>query len=371
MSNTTKPTGVNATGVNESATKNTSATNPSSTGSETRPTGVNESASKCPVNSDAGKDFYQLLGIGRNASQNEIERAYRKLATRWHPERNPQDRVNSQRIFNDITHAFSVLSNPSRRDHYDQLTGHHYSKNEALKTFDRFFRHNGLEEDEKTFFEKYYPNRKPTYYELLGVPRDASFQEIDAAYRKKGLELHPKNNPADTQAEKKFVAVTEAYDTLRNADRRKTYDNVEFGELPAHHAHRQFVDSVAECPVFHGDEANKELSGLVRKLSNQGKVAKEQKKGGHHHHPHPGKFESITEEVSKETVTTTGPEGCTTKSVTHRSSVVNGRHVDVRVEEVTKPDGTTEVTETINDSGNVKTNKFSLKAGEKLPAIKS
>jgi len=41
------------------------------------------------------------------------------------------------------------------------------------------------------------------------------------------------------------------------------------------------------------------------------------------------------------------------------------------VEEVAKPDGTTEVTETVNDDGNIRTNKFSLKAGEKRPALES
>jgi len=69
---------------------------------------------------------------------------------------------------------------------------------------------------------------------MLGVARDASFQDIDAAYRKRGLELHPRNRPEDPEAEKKFVALSEAYATLRDAARRKTYDNVEFGELPTH-----------------------------------------------------------------------------------------------------------------------------------------
>ena len=186
--------------------------------------------------------------------------------------------------------------------------------------------------------------------------------------------MHPRNRPEDPEAEKKFVAVTEAYATLRDAEKRKTYDNVEFGELPSHHAHRQFVNQVEQCPDFHGDEKNKELGGLVRKLSHQGQVHKKKPQGQqhhqhhqHHHHVH----DSVTEELTKETVQTTGPEGTFSKTITHRSSVGNGRHVDVRVEETTKPDGTTDVVETINDAGNIKTNKFSLKAGEKQPAIQA
>lgn len=120
--------------------------------------------------------------------------------------------------------------------------------------------------------------------------------------------------------------------------------------------------------MFHGDEKNKELGGLVKKLSHKGSHKKNKGEQHQHGYRHPH-LESVSEEYTKETVHSNGPEGTTSKTVTHRSSLVNGKHVDVRVEEITKPDGTTEVTETVNDSGNIKTNKFSIKAGEKLPAI--
>jgi len=177
-------------------------------------------------------------------------------------------------MFNDITHAFSVLSNPARRDHYDQMVCHQYTKDEALSTFDRFFRHNGIEEEEKEFFSKHYPNRKQNYYETLGVKRDASFQEIDAAYRSKALELHPRNRPDDKDAESKFVSLSEAYNNLRDTEKRKTYDNIEFGELPAHHAHRQFVDKFEDDHEFHQDEKNKEVGGLVKKMSQKDQSSK-------------------------------------------------------------------------------------------------
>lgn len=54
--------------------------------------------------------------------------------------------------------------------------------------------------------------------------------------------------------------------------------------------------------------------------------------------------------------------------------MVNGKKVEVKVEEITKPDGTTEVTETINEGGNPRTNKFTIKADETKdtkPAIKA
>jgi DnaJ-class molecular chaperone len=113
--------------------------------------------------------------VTNNAPQHAIEYAYKRLASKWHPKKNPEDRLASQRMFNDVTHAYSVLSNPARRDHYDQMNSHRYTKDEALSTFDRFFRHNGIEEEEKEFFDKHDPNRKQNYYELLGVRRDACF----------------------------------------------------------------------------------------------------------------------------------------------------------------------------------------------------
>jgi molecular chaperone DnaJ len=68
------------------------------------------------------------------------------------------------------------------------------------------------------------------FYKILGVSKSADSAEIKKAYRKLARELHPDTNP-DPKAEDKFKAVSEAYDVLGNADRRKEYD--EFRELGA------------------------------------------------------------------------------------------------------------------------------------------
>ncbi|MEY2570356.1 MAG: molecular chaperone DnaJ, partial [Acidimicrobiaceae bacterium] len=62
------------------------------------------------------------------------------------------------------------------------------------------------------------------YYELLGVRRDASPDEIKRAYRKLALELHPDVNPDDPVAEARFKEVSVAYETLSDAERRERYD---------------------------------------------------------------------------------------------------------------------------------------------------
>jgi len=66
----------------------------------------------------AGEDLYIILEIGRTASVNEIKRAFRKLARRYHPDINPGDRHGEER-FKRITEAYDILSDPLKREFYD------------------------------------------------------------------------------------------------------------------------------------------------------------------------------------------------------------------------------------------------------------
>jgi len=66
------------------------------------------------------KDYYGVLGVTSNATQDQIKRAYRKLAKKWHPDANPNDKTAGER-FKTITEAYSILSDAEKRKHYDQL----------------------------------------------------------------------------------------------------------------------------------------------------------------------------------------------------------------------------------------------------------
>jgi curved DNA-binding protein len=66
------------------------------------------------------KDYYAILGVSKNASQDEIKKAYRKLAVKYHPDKNKGDKQAEER-FKEIGEAYQVLKSPEKRQKYDQL----------------------------------------------------------------------------------------------------------------------------------------------------------------------------------------------------------------------------------------------------------
>src|SRR5436305_3925390 len=70
----------------------------------------------------ARPDYYKVLGVGKNASDEEIKKAYRKLARQYHPDRNQGDKKAEER-FKEISQANDVLSDPEKRKAYDRGTG--------------------------------------------------------------------------------------------------------------------------------------------------------------------------------------------------------------------------------------------------------
>src|ERR1700752_1061569 len=70
----------------------------------------------------AKRDYYEILGISRGASDDEIKKAYRKMAIKYHPDKNPGDKK-AEENFKEAAEAYEVLSSPEKRQRYDQY-GH-------------------------------------------------------------------------------------------------------------------------------------------------------------------------------------------------------------------------------------------------------
>ena len=85
-------------------------------------------------------DLYEVLGISKDASQNEIKKAYRKLATKFHPDKNPNDESAAEQ-FKKLSEAFEILSDPDKREAYDNrgMAGVHDQGYEGFTGEEDFF----------------------------------------------------------------------------------------------------------------------------------------------------------------------------------------------------------------------------------------
>lgn len=91
---------------------------------------------------------------------------------------------------------------------------------------------------------------KKDYYEVLGVSRDSSKDEIKKAYRKLALKYHPDKNPDNLEAESKFKEVSEAYSILSDTEKRQNYDR--FGSESSHQGSSNYSDIFSQFSDFFG-----------------------------------------------------------------------------------------------------------------------
>ena len=104
----------------------------------------------------AQRDYYDILGVNKNATPDELKKAYRKMAIKYHPDKNPDDHE-AEAKFKEAAEAYDILSNPEKKQRYDQF-GHQAMGGAGRNTsghmnMDDIFSHFGdIFGNEDTFF---------------------------------------------------------------------------------------------------------------------------------------------------------------------------------------------------------------------------
>ncbi|XP_059567316.1 dnaJ homolog subfamily B member 6 isoform X15 [Myotis daubentonii] len=122
-------------------------------------------------------DYYEVLGVQRHASAEDIKKAYRKLALKWHPDKNPENKEEAERKFKQVAEAYEVLSDAKKRDIYDR-----YGK-EGLNggggggggiNFDNPFEFGFTFRNPDDVFREFFGGRDPFSFDFFG------FEEVDS-----------------------------------------------------------------------------------------------------------------------------------------------------------------------------------------------
>ncbi|XP_053323696.1 dnaJ homolog subfamily B member 6 isoform X2 [Spea bombifrons] len=123
-------------------------------------------------------EYYDILGVHRNASQEDIKKAYRKLALKWHPDKNPDNKEEAERRFKEVAEAYEILSDSKKRDIYDKygkegLTGG--GGGGGGSHYDHPFEFGFTFRSPDDVFREFFGGRDPFSFDLFEDPFDDFF----------------------------------------------------------------------------------------------------------------------------------------------------------------------------------------------------
>ena len=95
----------------------------------------------------AQRDYYEVLGVKKGASMEELKKAYRKLAVKYHPDKNPGDKQAEER-FKEINEAYAVLSDPKKKEQFDQFGSNNFHQRYSQEDIFRGFNVDDLFKDQ-------------------------------------------------------------------------------------------------------------------------------------------------------------------------------------------------------------------------------
>ncbi|KAL6070314.1 hypothetical protein STEG23_008568 [Scotinomys teguina] len=119
-------------------------------------------------------DYYEVLGVPRQASAEAIRKAYRKLALKWHPDKNPEHKEEAEKRFKQVAQAYEVLSDARKREVYDRC-GEVGGGGAAGSPFQDAFQYVFSFRDPAEVFREFFGCRDPFSFDFFGDPFENFF----------------------------------------------------------------------------------------------------------------------------------------------------------------------------------------------------
>ncbi|MBW1613597.1 MAG: DnaJ domain-containing protein [Deltaproteobacteria bacterium] len=169
------------------------------------------------------KDYYSILGVNRDATQEEIKRAYRRLALKYHPDRKPDDKEAEEK-FKKIGEAYAVLGDQEKRRTYDQCGPsqfwQRYQPEDIFKTFSfkNLLWEFGLRFDEETSRQSFFgPRHRGCGWRKGGFFRGSFFQDHPDALRGNNNAIYdiPLNSTEALLGTEKEILLKRGWETER------------------------------------------------------------------------------------------------------------------------------------------------------------